>query len=146
MAFAAVCLIITLLAVPSVYAVDHIVGDRSGWSRGINYSQWASGKKFAVGDNLVFSYGSSDSVDKVRRSDYESCTAGNALKAYKGGNNTVPLKSLGSMYFICPVFGHCVAGMKLRIIVKAFDPTSAAAPSTTKDSYNGSGGFGNMIS
>lgn len=127
-----------------MYAVDHIVGDNAGWNQGVDYSKWASSKKFAVGDNLVFSYGTSHSVDEVSPADYKYCTVGNALTAYKGGNNTVPLESLGPMYFICPVFGHCGAGMKLSITVEASVPTSPATPTTPKDSPNGAGGFGNM--
>lgn len=52
MALSAACLIISLLAVPAVYAVDHMVGDNAGWNQGVDYSKWASSKKFAVGDNL----------------------------------------------------------------------------------------------
>lgn len=52
MALAAVCLIVSLLAVPAAHAVDHIVGGSPGWNQGVDYTTWASGQKFAVGDNL----------------------------------------------------------------------------------------------
>lgn len=52
MALAAVCLIVSLLAVPAAHAVDHIVGGSPGWNQGVNYATWASSEKFAVGDNL----------------------------------------------------------------------------------------------
>lgn len=52
MARSVAALLIFLLAVPTAHAVDYIVGDSSGWSTGVNYNKWASGKTFAVGDNL----------------------------------------------------------------------------------------------
>lgn len=33
-------------------AVDHIVGDNEGWRLDFNYTEWAKGKVFQVGDNL----------------------------------------------------------------------------------------------
>ncbi|KAL8091972.1 mavicyanin-like [Apium graveolens] len=146
MALAAVCLIVSLLVVPAAHAVDHIVGGSGGWNQGVNYANWASSEKFAVGDNLIFNYGSSHSVDEVSQSDYNSCTAGNALNAYTGGQNTVALKKSGPMYFLCPSFGHCGGGMKLSITVAAAStpttptatpPTTPGSPSTPKDSPSG---------
>lgn len=52
MAMAVVFLIVSLLAAPTVYAVDHVVGETSGWTQSVNYAAWASGKTFTVGDNL----------------------------------------------------------------------------------------------
>lgn len=57
MALAAVCLIVSLLAVPAVcantdYSIDYIVEDSAGWSQGVDYEIWASRKRFSVGDNL----------------------------------------------------------------------------------------------
>lgn len=51
LAFAAPFLIL-LLASPSVFATDYTVGDSSGWTLGVNYNNWASGKTFKVGDTL----------------------------------------------------------------------------------------------
>lgn len=55
MALAAACLVISLLAGPAVYdsdtkyiSVDHIFGDSAGWSQGVDYKKWASGKRFSV--------------------------------------------------------------------------------------------------
>lgn len=68
-------------------------------------------------------------MDEVSQSDYSSCTAGNALTAYTGGQNTVALKKSGPMYFLCPSFGHCGGGMKLGITVAdASTPTTPATP------------------
>lgn len=39
------------LAVPSLATV-YTVGDSSGWTMGVDYSTWTSGKTFVVGDSL----------------------------------------------------------------------------------------------
>jgi len=44
--------LVLMLALPTVFGVDYTVGDSSGWSSGVDYSTWASGKTFKVGDNL----------------------------------------------------------------------------------------------
>uniref|UniRef100_A0A164X370 Phytocyanin domain-containing protein n=1 Tax=Daucus carota subsp. sativus TaxID=79200 RepID=A0A164X370_DAUCS len=47
-----VCLIsIFITAVPSL-GKDYTVGDSSGWALSVDYSTWATGKTFNVGDNL----------------------------------------------------------------------------------------------
>jgi hypothetical protein len=46
-------LLILLAAVAApAHAKDYTVGDSSGWTSGVDYTTWASGKTFAVGDNL----------------------------------------------------------------------------------------------
>lgn len=34
------------------YATEFIVGDDAGWKLGVNYTEWAQGKQFVVGDTL----------------------------------------------------------------------------------------------
>ncbi|KAJ0525344.1 putative Phytocyanin domain, cupredoxin [Helianthus annuus] len=36
----------------SCLAIDYTVGDSAGWSLSVDYSTWASGKKFNVRDSL----------------------------------------------------------------------------------------------
>ena len=43
--------LIAAVAAPA-HAKDYTVGDSSGWTSGVDYTTWASGKAFAVGDNL----------------------------------------------------------------------------------------------
>jgi hypothetical protein len=55
MAGAAVIAGLVLLAAAAVspaYATDHVVGDASGWTSGVDYTTWTKGKTFSVGDNL----------------------------------------------------------------------------------------------
>lgn len=49
----ATAFIYLLLAAPAfVYAVDYTVGDSNGWTSGVDYTNWVSGKTFKVGDAL----------------------------------------------------------------------------------------------
>ena len=43
--------LLAAVAAPA-HAKDYTVGDSSGWTSGVDYTTWASGKTFAVGDNL----------------------------------------------------------------------------------------------
>jgi hypothetical protein len=47
-AFALVTIILPTLTM----AAEHIVGDDKGWTANFNYTTWASGKVFHVGDTL----------------------------------------------------------------------------------------------
>ncbi|WVY90264.1 hypothetical protein V8G54_035778 [Vigna mungo] len=99
-----VCLALNMV-MPTL-AATHTVGDTSGWAIGGDYSTWASGLKFRVGDSLDSS-----------------------------GATTITLKTAGTHYFICAAPGHCQGGMKLAVKVKAKKVSdSAAAPSPAKDS------------
>ncbi|KAI3800866.1 hypothetical protein L1987_28965 [Smallanthus sonchifolius] len=129
------------VATQSAYAVQHSVGDSNGWTNFGDYTTWAAGKTFNVGDTLLFSYGSSHSVDVVSKSDYDNCATGNAIDSYTGGTTTVKLAKPGPMYFVCPSFGHCSTGMKLTINVVSQNSDSPATttpsdvpPSTTSPS------------
>ncbi|XWS32441.1 hypothetical protein CRYUN_Cryun23aG0159400 [Craigia yunnanensis] len=125
----AAALLVLLLAAPVAYAANYTVGGSSGWNSGVNYTAWAQGKTFTVGDTLVFTYGSSHAVDEVTKSDYDNCNTGNALKTYSGGNTVITLSNTGPMYFICPTPGHCAGGMKLDINVVAASGNSPSTPS-----------------
>ncbi|KAE9611206.1 hypothetical protein Lal_00012093 [Lupinus albus] len=130
-----VCLmvIMLLLGCESVYGVDHIVGGSGGWALGNDYSTWASGETFKVGDNLVFKYDSTHQVDEVDANSYKSCSSSNSIKNYNDGNSKVPLTTSGTLYFICPAPGHCAGGMKLQLNV-------VAATNTTTTTTTPSGG------
>ncbi|XP_027939663.1 blue copper protein-like [Vigna unguiculata] len=122
------------MAMPTL-AATHTVGDTSGWAIGGDYSTWASGLKFRVGDSLVFNYGPGHTVDEVKESDYKSCSTGNSLSTDSSGATTITLKTAGTHYFICAAPSHCQGGMKLAVKVKAKKVSdSAAAPSPAKDS------------
>nr|CAB3470015.1 unnamed protein product [Digitaria exilis] len=120
--------------VSTATATKYTVGDSSGWTTTGDYATWASGKKFKVGDTLVFTYASgAHTVDEVSAADYASCSSSNALSSDSTGSTTVTLKTAGKHYFICGVAGHCSSGMKLAVDVAAAKaPTPAPAPAPAK--------------
>lgn len=44
-------IMIAAAAAPA-FAVDYVVGDDDGWKLNFNYSAWAQGKEFFVGDRI----------------------------------------------------------------------------------------------
>ncbi|XP_004515341.1 mavicyanin-like [Cicer arietinum] len=133
-------LLVLLLAFPYVFATDFTVGDANGWTQGVDYTTWTSGKTFKVGDNLVFKYGSVHQVNEVDESGYKGCDSSNTIKKYEDGNSKVPLSKTGKIYFICPTPGHCTStgGMKLEVNVVAASTSPSGSgtpsPSTPKES------------
>ncbi|XP_020586223.1 blue copper protein-like [Phalaenopsis equestris] len=113
-------------------ADDYNVGDSQGWTTGVDYTTWVSDKTFKVGDKLVFKYGGLHSADEVSKSDYDSCTSGNAIQSHSDGSTTIKLTEAGTRYFICGTPGHCDGGMKLAV-------TTVAASSPGSPSTGGSG-------
>lgn len=132
-AIAAALSMILMMVLPNkCMATQYTVGDTQQWNLGVDYSTWASGKTFAVGDKLVFSYSALHSVLEVSKADYDACSTSNALKSYNGGSTTIPLDSAGAKYFICGTGGHCSGGMKLGVTVASGSSTtpSGSSPST----------------
>ncbi|CAK7347753.1 unnamed protein product [Dovyalis caffra] len=130
MANIASALLILLLAAPAAFAATtYTVGDTSGWNTFGDYTTWASGKTFTVGDSLVA---------EVSKADYDSCSTSNLGKTYSDGSSTVPLSKVGAMYFICSTLGHCGSGMKLAVNVVAASGTPSTPTTPTSPSDGGS--------
>ncbi|KAL5777278.1 hypothetical protein ACOSP7_010205 [Xanthoceras sorbifolium] len=130
-----VCVVLVFcMAAPSLATV-YTVGDTSGWTLGTDYTTWTGSKTFAVGDSLVFNYGSSHTVDEVSASDYKTCTVGNAITSDNSGATTITLKTAGTHYFICGVVGHCGSGMKLAVTVGS----GSSSPGTSTSSPTSGG-------
>ncbi|MED6143814.1 hypothetical protein PIB30_009314 [Stylosanthes scabra] len=123
---------ILLLAFPTVFATDFTVGDSSGWALKFDYTAWAKGKTFKVGDTLTFKYNPSfHQVNEVNKCNYDGCNLSNPTKNYKGGNTTITLFEEGCYYFLCPIDDHCSEGMKLEVIVAAYSSGSPSTPYST---------------
>ncbi|KAE9458873.1 hypothetical protein C3L33_09205, partial [Rhododendron williamsianum] len=123
------------LAVPGLATV-YTVGDSSGWTMGVDYTTWTTGKTFVVGDSLVFNYGSGHTVDEVSESDYNSCTVGKPISTDNSGSTNVSLSTAGTHYYICGVIGHCGSGMKLAVTATAgggpvAEPSGSPPPTGT---------------
>ncbi|KAK1258260.1 hypothetical protein QJS04_geneDACA022509 [Acorus gramineus] len=113
-------------------ATVYTVGDDSGWSAGVSYDDWSSGKSFRVGDSLVFSYGAGvHTLSEVSAADYSSCSTSNSINTDSSGSTTITLKSPGTRYFICSVPGHCAGGMKLSVTVGASSSTGGSSTTTS---------------
>ncbi|XP_019082918.1 PREDICTED: uclacyanin-3-like isoform X2 [Camelina sativa] len=123
---ATAALFLLLAAVPAVFAVTFKVGDTSGWTSGIDYTTWVTGKTFRVGDTLEFIYGLSHSVSVVDKAGYDGCVSSGATQNFADGDTKIDLKTVGTMHFLCPTFGHCLGGMKLAVLVL---PTPSSPPS-----------------
>ncbi|WVZ74382.1 hypothetical protein U9M48_022567 [Paspalum notatum var. saurae] len=122
-------LVLFAAAVAPAYATDYVVGDSSGWSSGVDYTTWAKGKTFSVGDNLVFQYSAMHTVAEVSSADYSACSASNSIQSYTDQNTKIALTAPGTRYFICGTPGHCGNGMKVAVTVSAAAATTPAASS-----------------
>ncbi|KAF7130244.1 hypothetical protein RHSIM_Rhsim10G0007300 [Rhododendron simsii] len=128
-----------LMAEEATAATQHDVGGSQGWDESTDFSTWASGQKFVVGDQLVFKYTSLHSVVEVgSESAYKSCDISSALNSLNGGNSVVKLTKPGTRYFACGTSGHCGQGMKVKITTVAADASSSSGTTTTPASSSSS--------
>ncbi|CAN8258979.1 unnamed protein product [Cochlearia groenlandica] len=98
--------------------LEHIVGDRTGWELLINYTNWSQGRKFHVGDVLVFNYNNDQhNVMEVNSTAYADCERDGYISLYTNGNDSVTISQPGEHWFICGVGDHCEIGQKLSINV-----------------------------
>ncbi|CAL9135878.1 unnamed protein product [Musa textilis] len=110
------------IAIATRYTVG---GPNGGWNTITDLQAWASTKRFAPGDSLIFTYTSSHDVLEVTKAAYDACSATTPMESYTGGNTAIKLSAPGQRYFICGVPGHCAAGMKLEVDVIS---TAVGAP------------------
>ncbi|KAJ3705437.1 hypothetical protein LUZ61_009142 [Rhynchospora tenuis] len=117
------------------------VGDDKGWTimGNVNYSAWASSKKFKIGDVILFEYNKNfHNVMLVTKNDYKSCNATNPIATYKSGNDSITITRSGHNFYICGVPGHCAIGQKVDIRVektkRASSPRSAPVPESSTSS------------
>eukprot|EP00258_Populus_trichocarpa_P010948 XP_002319147.2 mavicyanin [Populus trichocarpa] len=122
-AFALVTIILPTLTM----AAEHIVGDDKGWTVNFNYTTWASGKVFHVGDTLVFKYQPPHNLYKVDGNGFKNCVASG--EALTSGNDIITLGSTGKKWYICGFGKHCSElGQKLVINVEAEAPAPTPIP------------------
>ncbi|PIN18290.1 hypothetical protein CDL12_09049 [Handroanthus impetiginosus] len=122
------------VAIAPTLAADHKVGGDAGWNPGVNYTEWATGKDFHVGDTLMFVYTYGlHNVWKVNQTDFQQCVNSNASQVpLVTGNDRISLNSSGKKWYICGVPEHCAKGMKLVINVSdAEGPAPSPKPSAS---------------
>ncbi|CAN1765349.1 Blue copper protein 1b [Linum perenne] len=117
----ALMILVAVAVTPSMVLahVNYTVGESAGWTTGVDYQTWSTSKTFHVGDKLVFQYDkSSHNVLKVKKPEYDSCSAPtDQSKALTSGYDIVKL-SKGIHYYICGSYGHCGDGQKLVVNVE----------------------------
>ncbi|GLJ58730.1 hypothetical protein SUGI_1497090 [Cryptomeria japonica] len=79
----------------------YTVGDEAGWTLGYDYHEWAEGKKFRVGDTLVFNYHNSEmsshNVVRVNGTAYANCVSDPNLGLYESGSDKIVLSGPGQL-------------------------------------------------
>uniref|UniRef100_A0A0D9WZY7 Phytocyanin domain-containing protein n=1 Tax=Leersia perrieri TaxID=77586 RepID=A0A0D9WZY7_9ORYZ len=115
-------------AASTAVAKDYTVGGSYGWDTYVDYDKWTSGKTFIVGDTITFTYEPYHNVLEVPETDYDSCTANNAVSVHSGGNTTFELTAAGTRYFICSIPRHCLNGtMHVKVTTVPYSASAAAA-------------------
>ncbi|KAK1436188.1 hypothetical protein QVD17_01966 [Tagetes erecta] len=114
---------------PSVYPGKVIwVGDDKGWTLNFDYQAWATGKRFYVGDKLVFKYPvGKHNVFRANGTAFQQCIIPAANEALTSGYDVITLKTPGRKWYICGVEKHCQLGLKLFITVLPY-PTYVPPP------------------
>ncbi|KAL8543376.1 hypothetical protein ACS0TY_004060 [Phlomoides rotata] len=119
-------IMLALTATP-VLATDYFVG----WSLGINYTAWAQGKEFFVGDTILFNYTvGAHNVYKVNGTAFQQCSVPPPSEALTTGKDKITLATPGRKWYLCGVGKHCEYGMKLVITVMptTFAPSPSPSP------------------
>ncbi|ONK63810.1 uncharacterized protein A4U43_C07F19180 [Asparagus officinalis] len=117
-------------------ATEFVVGDDKGWNLGENYTAWAMGKEFKVGDTLVFNYKiPNHNVIKVDGANFKACTSPENSEPLATGSDTITLSTPGKKWYICGKSDHCERGMKLVINV-ASDVEAPNSPPQPDSSSN----------
>ncbi|KMT00916.1 hypothetical protein BVRB_9g221860 [Beta vulgaris subsp. vulgaris] len=98
------------------------------------YDQWASSKRFHVGDSLYFQY-KNDSVLVVDKYGYYHCDPSKATGYFTDGNTTIKLEHSGLTYFISGNAEHCKSGQRLMVDVMSQHSPSVAAPPASHDHH-----------
>ncbi|KAK4369998.1 hypothetical protein RND71_009473 [Anisodus tanguticus] len=111
-------LFILSVAMPISYANEYVVGDKRGWSPGVDYHPWAYGKSFRVGDVLHFFYAPKViDVASVDISSYALCESVKTFYKDNSGRTSITLDKSGSYYFISTNKQGCFTGLKLELHV-----------------------------
>ncbi|GLJ24671.1 hypothetical protein SUGI_0471820 [Cryptomeria japonica] len=111
----------------------YTVGDEAGWTLGYDYHKWAAGKKFHVGNTLVFNYIHNEmsilNVVRVNITAYAKCVSHPNMGLYESGSDKIVLSAPGHMWFIFRTPDHYESDMKLKINVRKPHPNKHKTPS-----------------
>ncbi|XP_024986510.1 uncharacterized protein LOC112521744 [Cynara cardunculus var. scolymus] len=109
----------TSVLATSIAGKSFIVGDDKGWTLNVDYQAWANGKKFCVGDELVFKYPvGKHNVLSVNETSFQKCIISPTSEPLSTGEDLITLDTPGKKFFICAIGKHCeLGGLKLCIDV-----------------------------
>nr|VDD19494.1 unnamed protein product [Brassica rapa] len=127
---AVVLAFLVAMPVPEVTAKKYTVGDNKFWNPNINYTIWAQGKHFYLGDWLYFVFDRNQhNILEVNKTDYENCNSDHPLVNWTrgAGRDVVPL-NVTKHYYLLDGKGGCYGGMKLAVKVEKLPPPPKAAP------------------
>ncbi|KAJ4707363.1 Lamin-like protein [Melia azedarach] len=133
---AAAAVLMFFTVVPEVAATKWTVGGGKFWNNNVNYTVWAQGKHFYLGDWLYFVYDRNQmDVLEVNKTDYEKCNSDHPLRNWTrgAGRDVVPLNETRH-YYIISGKGFCYGGLKLAIRVENPPPPPSASPIKDKSS------------
>ncbi|KAJ4832864.1 hypothetical protein Tsubulata_028624 [Turnera subulata] len=114
----AALLLVVLCYAQVISAEVYNVGDGT-WRLGQDYTSWAAGKRFALGDTLVFTYIAPHTVAEVSASAASACDGSNPIFFSDNHSTFVRLTTPGDHFFISTAPGDCQHGMKLKLTVAA---------------------------
>ncbi|KAL8097694.1 early nodulin-like protein 21 [Apium graveolens] len=119
--------------------IEFLVGDDSGWTvppanNSEIYNQWASGKRFTVGDTVRFKY-KKDSVMEVTEEGYKHCNATHPSFYSNSGDTLWKLDHPGFFYFISGANGHCRRGQRMVIRVMSDEHEDDKATPSSSSSF-----------
>eukprot|EP00268_Persea_americana_P066363 TRINITY_DN900_c1_g1_i2.p1 TRINITY_DN900_c1_g1~~TRINITY_DN900_c1_g1_i2.p1 ORF type:complete len:195 (+),score=20.73 TRINITY_DN900_c1_g1_i2:110-694(+) len=142
-----VIVVIAVLAQCSAAETTYIVGDSAGWTLPFNTS-WATGKTFAIGDKLSFTFNAqAHDVAQVTKTEYDGCTSSSNSNVSTTSPTVITLSTAGEHYYICTFTGHCAGGQKLSVNVVSSTtespgpsppPTAGSTPPTASSPTAGS--------
>jgi hypothetical protein len=134
----AIAAMLAVAVIGTASAATYNVGEPGGsWELRINYTNWATSKRFHPGDQIVFKYTPQvHDVVEVSKADYDACSNARPVATHTSGNDAITLTAAGTRYFICSITGHCDGGMKLQVDVVPSATTLApvGAPGTNAPS------------
>ncbi|CAN8256218.1 unnamed protein product [Cochlearia groenlandica] len=115
---------------PEVTAKKYTVGDNKFWNPNINYTIWAQGKHFYLGDWLYFVFDRNQhNILEVNKTDYESCISDHPIRNWtRGAGRDVVTLNVTKHYYLLDGKGGCYGGMKLAVKVEKLPPPPKAAP------------------
>ncbi|KAI3971522.1 hypothetical protein MKW92_035777 [Papaver armeniacum] len=126
-----VLMMVLSVLVNATSATNYTVGGDSRWALDSDVQTWASSHTFSVGDSLLFIYEPVHNVLEVTEYAYDVCDLENPISITDGTNTTVTLDTLGTRYFICGTIGHCISGLKVKIVVNSTGSSGSGDSSYT---------------